>query len=153
MPADPSRCTKVVTGGKIPIGGRGIRLCSAFLISSIGDWIYRFAVPTLILGITGSALATAFAYVLEFIPYVIIGPVAGVVADRWNRREILVMCDTGSTGITLTIVGITALHHLPLLMLYGCALLLACVRSLYFPAFQGLLVETIPGRNRARLNA
>lgn len=109
--------------------------------------------PTLILRITGSALATAFAYVLEFIPYVMIGPVAGVAADRWNRRRILVICDTGSTGITLVIMGVTALHRVPPLVLYGCALLLACVRPLYFPAFQGLLVETIPGSGRARLNA
>jgi MFS family permease len=153
MAPEPSGSAKVATGEKIPAGGSGIRLRSAFLVSSTGDWIYRFAVPTLILRITGSALATAFAYVLEFIPYVIAGPMAGVVADRWNRRRILIMCDTGSTGITLTIAGITTLHHLPLAVLYGCALLLACVRPLYFPAFQGLLVDTIPGRDRAGLNA
>lgn len=82
-----------------------------------------------------------------------IGPVAGVAADRWNRRRVLVICDTGSTGITLVIMGVTALHRIPLLVLYGCALLLACVRPLYFPAFQGLLVETVPGSGRARLNA
>jgi MFS family permease len=137
----------------MPSGESGIQLRSAYLVSSIGDWIYRFAVPTLILRVTGSALATALAYVLEFIPYVIIGPVAGVAADRWNRRRILVMCDTGSAGITLTIAGITTLHHLSLPILYGCALLLGCVRPLYFPAFQGMLVETIPERNRAGLNA
>jgi MFS family permease len=130
-----------------------VRLRSAYLVSSIGDWTYRFAVPTLILRITGSALATAFAYVLEFIPYVIIGPVAGVAADRWNRRRMLVTCDTASAAITLTIVGITIPHHVPLPLLYGFALLLACVRPLYFPAFQGLLVETTPGRSRAGLNA
>lgn len=130
-----------------------IRLRGAFLVSSTGDWIYRFAVPTLILRITGSALATAFAYVLEFIPFVIVGPVAGVVADRWNRRRILIMCDTASAGITLIIAVITTQRHLPLPALYGCALLLACVRPLYFPAFQGLVVDTVRGRDRAGLNA
>jgi MFS family permease len=144
---------KVATGEEIKPGRNGIRLRSAFLVSSTGDWIYRFAVPTLILRITGSALATAFAYALEFIPYVIAGPAAGVVADRWDRRRILVICDTASTGITLVIAGIMALRHIPLAVLYGCALLLACVRSLYFPAFQGLLVDTIPAPSRAALNA
>lgn len=38
-------------------------------------------------------------------------------------------------------------------MLYGCAFLLACVRPVHFPAFQGLLVETIPERDRAGANA
>jgi MFS family permease len=133
--------------------GNGIRLRSAFLISSAGDWIYRFAVPTLVLRVTGSALATAFAYALEFIPYVLVGLIAGVVADRKDRRRILVMCDTGSAGITVIIAGIAALHHFPLAVLYGCALLLACVRPCYFPAFQGLLVDTIPERDRAGVNA
>ena len=54
-----------------------IKLRAAFTISSTGDWIYKFAVPTLILHLTGSAVATAFAYVIEFIPYVIVGPFAG----------------------------------------------------------------------------
>jgi MFS family permease len=143
----------VATAAKIDPGRNGLRLRSAFLVSSTGDWIYRFAVPTLILRITGSALATAFAYALEFIPYVIAGPVAGVVADRWNRRRILIVCDAASTGITLVIAAITALHPVPLALLYGCALLLACVRPLYFPAFQGLLVDTVPAVGRAAVNA
>lgn len=133
--------------------GNGIRLRSAFLISSTGDWIYRFAIPTLVLRVTGSALATAFAYVLEFIPYVLVGLIAGVVADRKDRRRILVMCDASSAGITVIIAGIAVLHHFPLAVLYGCALLLACVRPWYFPAFQGLLVDTIPERNRTGVNA
>lgn len=134
-------------------GANGVRLRSAFAISSIGDWIYRFAIPTLILRTTGSALATAFAYVLEFLPYAIIGLAAGVVADRGNRRRILVRCDAASAGIAVIIAGIAVLHHLPLAVVYGCAFLLACVRPVYFPAFQGLLVDTIPERDRAGANA
>ncbi len=53
----------------------------------------------------------------------------------------------------MVIAGIAVLHHLPLAVLYGCAFLLACVRPVYFPAFQGLLVETIPERDRAGTNA
>lgn len=142
-----------MNGDEVRASGDGIRLRGAFLISNTGDWIYRFAVPTLILRITNSALATAFAYVLEFIPYVLVGLIAGVVADRMNRRRILVACDTASAGITLIIAGVASLHHLPLAVLYGCALLLACVRPFYFPAFQGLLVDTIPERNRGGVNA
>lgn len=135
------------------VSRNGIRLRGAFLISSVGDWIYRFAVPTLILRITGSSLATAFAYVLEFIPYVVIGLAAGVVADRWNRRRILVICDTGSAAVAVLIAEVSALHHLPIAVLYVCALLLACLRPFYFPAFQGLLVDAVPERNRVGVNA
>lgn len=130
-----------------------IRLRGAFLVSSIGDWIYRFAVPTLILKITGSAVATAFAYVLEFLPYIVVGLVAGLVADRWDRRRILVTCDMCSFGITMIIAGVATLQHPPIAALYSCALLLACIRPLYFPAFQGLLVDIVPEGKRAGINA
>jgi MFS family permease len=104
-----------------------IRLRSAFFISTAGDWIYRFAVPTLILEVTGSAVSTAFAYVLEYIPYIAVGLIAGVVADRWDRRRLMVICDSMSFGLALVIAGIS-LGHPSVIALYACAFLLACVR-------------------------
>ncbi|NJC73104.1 MFS transporter [Planosporangium thailandense] len=131
----------------------GVRLRSAFLVSSAGDWIYRFAVPTLILTITGSAMSTAIAYVIEFIPYIVVGLFAGVVADRVNRRRVLIACDVTSFVIALAIAGFAALEHPPVAALYGCAFLLACVRPFYFPAFQGFLVDVTPERKLSRINA
>jgi MFS family permease len=129
-----------------------IRLRSALLVSTTGDWIYRFAVPTLILEVTGSAVSTAFAYVLEYIPYIVVGMVAGVVADRQDRRRIMVICDSTSFVLALVIVSIS-LGHSPVAALYVCAFALACVRPFYFPAFQGLLVDTVPSERRSRMNA
>ncbi len=129
-----------------------IRLRSAFLVSTTGDWIYRFAVPTLILQVTGSALSTAFAYVLEYIPYIAVGMFAGVIADRWDRRRVMVVCDSASFALALVMAGI-ALGHPSVIALYACAFALACVRPFYFPAFQGLLVDAVPGPQRARMNA
>ena len=130
-----------------------IKLRAAFTISSTGDWIYKFAVPTLILHLTGSAVATAFAYVLEFIPYVIVGPFAGVIADRISRRQIMVACDAGSCLLALVIAALVQLGNPPIAALYICALALACTRPLYFPAFQGFLVEMISEENRPRFNS
>jgi MFS family permease len=129
-----------------------VRLRSALLVSTTGDWIYRFAVPTLILEVTGSALSTAFAYVLESIPYIAVGLFAGVIADRWDRRRIMVACDSASFVLAALIASI-ALGHPPLVALYLCAFVLACVRPFYFPAFQGLLVDTVPGERLSRMNA
>lgn len=136
-----------------PAQGGGGRLRSAFLISTTGDWIYRFAVPTLIFKVTGSALSTAFAYVLEFIPFIVVGLFAGVAADRWDRRRIMVSCDTSSFALAVVIAGVSAQHRPSLAALYTCAFLLACVRPFYFPAFQGFLVETVPEHKLSRINS
>lgn len=137
--------------GLTPRGSVALR--AAFAISSAGDWIYKFAVPTLILRLTGSPLATAFAYVLEFIPYVIIGPFAGVLADRFSRRRTMVTTDSGSCLLALGIVGLVQLRHPPIVALYVLAMALACMRPLYFPAFQGFLVEMVGEDDRPRFNS
>lgn len=126
---------------------------SAFAVSSAGDWIYRFAVPTLILHLTGSAVATGLAYVLEFLPYVVIGPFAGVFADRFSRRATLVGCDAASCAVALGLAAVARLPHPPVFGLYGGALALACLRPLYFPAYQGFLVEAVSEDVRPRFNS
>jgi MFS family permease len=130
-----------------------IRLRSAFVISFAGDWIYRFVVPTVILRLTGSAIATAVAYVLEFVPYVVVGPFAGVLADRFSRRHLMIACDVGSCALALLLAGLAGLGHPPVAALYACALALACVRPLYFPALQGFLVEAVPAARRPWFNS
>ncbi|HVB42501.1 MAG TPA: MFS transporter [Streptosporangiaceae bacterium] len=146
MTADSATPPTLSTAGSI-------KLRAAFTVSSTGDWIYKFAVPTLILHLTGSAPATAFAYVLEFIPYVVVGPFAGVLADRFSRRGTMVACDSVSCVLALVIAGLVMLGHPPLAALYGCALALGCTRPVYFPAFQGFLVEMVSEDKRPRFNS
>lgn len=113
--------------------GAVIRLRAAFTISSIGDWVYRFAVPVLVLRLTGSPLATAFTYVVELVPYVVIGPFAGLVADRLPRRRIMILCDSASAVVAALPALLARADHPPIAALYAVALLLACIRPFYFP--------------------
>jgi MFS family permease len=64
----------------------------------------------------------------------------------------MVVCDSTSFVLALVIASIS-LGHSPVAALYACAFALACVRPFYFPAFQGLLVDTVPGERRSRMNA
>jgi MFS family permease len=128
-------------------------LLLAFFVSTVGDWIYRLAIPTLVLTITGSALATAVTYMLEFLPYIVIGLVSGVAADRVNRRLLMVACDSTSCVLALGIAGLTLLRHPPIAALYAAAFALACVRPFYFPAFQGFVVDVVPERRLAMVNS
>ncbi|HEV2347091.1 MAG TPA: MFS transporter [Actinocrinis sp.] len=133
--------------------GALIRLRAAFTISSIGDWIYRFAVPVLVLRLTGSPLATALTYVVELVPYVVIGPFAGLVADRFPRRTVMILCDSASAIVAALLALLARANHPPIAALYTIALLLACIRPFYFPALQGLTVEGVPEERRAGFNA
>ena len=66
-------------------------LWSAGLISMIGDWMLLIALPIYVYKLTGSALATSTMFIAEMIPSLLLGSVAGVFVDRWNRKRIMVI--------------------------------------------------------------
>lgn len=132
---------------------RAWRLRAAFAVSSTGDWIYRLAIPLLVLKTTGSATSTAFAYTLEFIPYIVLGLVAGVLTDRADRRRVMIRCDVLSALIAVEIAIVASFAQPSLVLLYLSVLALAFVRPFYFPSFQGLLVDKYSGPRLIRLNS
>lgn len=64
------------------------------VVSQIGDWFNAVAVYALLLDLTqGSAKAVAWMMVLQFLPMAVVGPMAGVVVDRLDRRRIMIVTD------------------------------------------------------------
>src|SRR5215218_10142497 len=80
---------------------RNVRLLwIAQLISELGDWLYSVAIMSLILEVTNSARAVAFAFVLQVLPQTFIAPAAGVLNDRLSRRKLMIIADCARAVIT-----------------------------------------------------
>ena len=62
-------------------------------ISQLGDWFNSVAVYALLLDLTGSATAVAGMLIVQFLPVALVGPVAGVVVDRVDRRRLMIAAD------------------------------------------------------------
>src|SRR5438874_7478862 len=62
-------------------------------ISQLGDWFNAVAVFALLLDLTGSATAVAWMMIVQFLPVALIGPLAGVVVDRVDRRRLMIVTD------------------------------------------------------------
>jgi MFS family permease len=62
-------------------------------VSQLGDWFNAVAVYALLLDLTGSATAVAGMLIVQFLPVAIVGPLAGVVVDRVNRRRLMIAAD------------------------------------------------------------
>lgn len=62
-------------------------------ISQLGDWFNTVAVFALLLDLTGSATAVAWMMIVQFLPVALVGPVAGVVVDRVDRRRLMIVSD------------------------------------------------------------
>jgi len=60
------------------------------LVSALGSWLLTLAIPTHIFLVTGSLRATGLTVAAEYLPLLLLGPVAGVCADRWDRRRLMI---------------------------------------------------------------
>ena len=63
------------------------------VVSQMGDWFDTIAVYTIALRLTGSSRSVALIMVARFLPSVVMGPLSGVVADRFSRRSIMITAD------------------------------------------------------------
>jgi MFS family permease len=71
------------------------------VISQLGDWFDTIALFTLVLRLTGSGRAVGLVLVARFLPSVVLGPLSGVVADRFNRRHIMIASDVARAAVVL----------------------------------------------------
>lgn len=74
-----------------PLRGRRFALLfSGGLISETGDWLLIIALPLYVLSLTGSALITSVVFMLGLLPSLVCAPIAGVLADHYDKRTLMV---------------------------------------------------------------
>jgi MFS family permease len=132
-------------------------LLTAFVVSYAGDWLYKLALPILVLELTGSAIQTAVVYSLEYVPYLLFAGIGGVVSDRYDRRTLLICSNSAATVVSGALAGLAWAHQYHLWSIYLCAFLL----SSFTPLYQASFLASVPavvrpdrlGRANSRLQA
>ena len=81
--------------------GQFRRLICAQLISYAGDWFAAVAAIGLLLDQTGSDLLASLFWVAQSLPIFLMGPIAGPVADRFDRRKVLILASFGQSLVAL----------------------------------------------------
>lgn len=77
------------------------------LVSALGSWLLTLAIPTHIFLVTGSLRATGLATAAEYLPFLLLGPVAGVFADRWDRRRLMIGTNLFCAGaVAIMLLGL-----------------------------------------------
>jgi len=112
---------------------------SAQLVSTIGSSLTDLAAGILIYRVTGSALAVGLTLMVTAIPTLLVGLVAGVFVDRFDRKRILLSSDLLRGLIVLCIpFGVVTFGPIAL---YGLLFLAAIVRQFFDPAWESVLPE------------
>ena len=75
------------------------RLAAALAASQIGDWLYNVALAMLVFERTGSAAWVALTTAARIVPIIALGAVGGVVADRFDRRRVMIASDLVRMGV------------------------------------------------------
>ncbi len=69
------------------------RLWTGTVISLFGDWFNTIALYSLILTLSGSEFALGAVFITKMLPWALASPVAGILADRFNRRRLMIISD------------------------------------------------------------
>ncbi|NDI33278.1 MFS transporter [Chengkuizengella sediminis] len=129
-----------------------ILFCSGQFVSLFGTSVYSFAISLYILTVTGSGLSFATNLVLSILPTVILGPVAGVLTDRLNRKMIIVGTDLIS-GIVLLILFIVSFVQFNLIWIYAVTLILNILSTLFSVCSESAKPNIVKEKNLMKMNA
>jgi MFS family permease len=102
-------------------------------VSAIGDWLYIVALLVVIYSETGDPILLGLFGAVRAIPYIVLSVPAGVIADRYDRRLVLLVTDLARAAcmIAMTIVLVT---NGPILALIALSILAACFSTFFYPA-------------------
>ncbi|MET1075046.1 MAG: MFS transporter [Umezawaea sp.] len=121
---------------------------SGQVVSLIGVWMQRVAQDWLVLELShGSAVALGIAAALQFAPTLVFSLYAGVLADRMDKRKLLLVLESGLAlcALTLGLLDVTGLAQL--WHVYLLCLLLGCVSAVETPVRQSFVIEMV-GRDQ-----
>jgi MFS family permease len=130
--------------------GFGLVWCAS-LISTTGDWMLMTALPLFVYQSTGSTLATGAMLAANVTPRLLLGSVAGVFVDRWDRRRTLVVVNVLLALGLLPLLLATSLDRLWLV--YVVALVQAVLAQLLRPAAGALLPRLVEDDELPKANS
>lgn len=113
------------------------------LLSNTGDWLMLVAAPYFVFQLTGSTMATGLTLTAESVPAILLGPVAGVFADRWDRRRTMIATDVLRAAGVLSML---AVHGRGSVWILYAALTVEAAFSQFFNPARRALVPNVVGR-------
>lgn len=112
-------------------------------ISSIGSWTQSLAVTWLVIEITGRSDQLGIATALQFLPMLVLGAPAGVLADRFDNRRLLLVTSTLSGLLAAAFAVVQGTGHMTIWWIYALTMLLGLVLAVERPTMQAILFQLV----------
>jgi Na+/melibiose symporter-like transporter len=124
---------------------------SAGLISGSGDWILTIGLIYRVYAVTGSTVASALTMASSFAPQVLLGAVAGVFADRWDRKRTMIVADL---LLAAGLLPLLLVHHATQVwIVFAVMFAEGAVQQFFSPAQQAMVPRLVPDGELLTANA
>src|SRR6266705_20320 len=123
-------------------------LASGQAISNLGDFVYSTTLFIWVFTLTHSAAAVSGVLAAQYLPVFLLGPLAGVLVDRWNRRQTMLISDLiRAVAATLPLIAPPSLR---LQAIYASVFLISALGRFFLPAESGVLQVIVAEKQQMR---
>ena len=126
-------------------------LWSGQIVSLLGDWFNLIASTALVAELTDSGLAVGGLFVVRMLAPFLVSPLAGVAADRYNRKRLLILTDVGRAITVLGFLLVRDAQHVWLL--YTLTAIQLGMSGFFFPTRNAILPDLVSRRELGAANA
>lgn len=121
------------------------------MVSLLGDWFNLIASAALVTELTSSGVAISYLFLVRFLPMFLFSPIAGVIADRYDRRSIMILADLLRA---VTVLGFLLIHTAGQLWLfYVLTATQFMLSALFVPARSAALANIVEQKDLVAANA
>ena len=121
-------------------------------ISLVGSALVQFALVWWLTQKTGSATVLAMATLVGMLPQIVLGPFAGALVDRWNRRIIMIIADSSIAAISLLLAWLFATGRVEIWHIYVVMAIRSLGGAFHFPAMGASTPLMVPEKHLTRVN-
>ena len=118
------------------------RLLFGEFVSSIGDWLYLVALLVLIWQESGDPIVLGLVGAARIVPYIILSIPAGIVADRFDRRLVLISTDL-ARGVIMVLIAAAVAFNMSIWIVVALAILATCFSAFFSPAIGSYLPSLV----------
>jgi len=128
------------------------RLLAALAVSQVGDWLYNLALLAFVYDRTHSVGWTAATTVARVLPVVVLGPFGGVLADRYDRRRLMIVSDLARLAF-MALLALVAATGLPIVLAPVLAAAATAAGAAHPSAVAATMPRLVAGPDLVRANA
>ena len=121
-------------------------------LSLFGSALVQFALIWWLTQKSGSATVLAIAVMVGMLPQIVIGPFAGALVDRWNRRIIMITADATIAAFSLLLAYLFATGTVQIWHIYAVMAIRALGGAFHFPAMSASTPLMVPKEQLTRIN-